>query len=606
MNQQKRKGYTPWKNGLAPLFILAILCFYGPGEVSAQGDLSFDSHNHQINANGSFQDYQIPSSGYKYLYLEARGADGGRRGSHWYTRGGGEGANIGATFTIGTGANQLAPGGFIRFVVGKAGENVGGDGVGGCSGGGGTGILYLPPGKPADLAEFWKLLIVAGGGGGAAGDCCLLKDSGGPGEIGTSGGRGGGMAIGEGTDGSSGRSDDGGGGGGAYSGSTHSGRGQTGFNPLPVGGRGGDDSQDGGFGFGGGGGGPTGTENGGGGGGGYSGGGGGTGSASQAGGGGGGGSYINEQFAVPGSSIKKRNGTTDNPKDGYALYRAAAGTLPPQAKQIRLSTHIDKCIDQLYGNTDNGATVGIWNCGATSPHQYWIYDGNFIRYGADLNKCIDLANGSTSNGAKIEIWDCQINNENTPHQQWVLDPGTGHFQLKANPAKCLTVDGSGNLANESKIQLWDCQTNNPNQAWLLAEKIILADQPDKCIDQLYGNLENGATVGIWNCGANSPHQFWVYDGNFIRYGADLNKCIDLANGDTSDGAKIQIWDCMINNENTPHQQWAFDPGTGNFRLKADPSKCLSLYGGYADNSNGNWLWLWECEKYFLNQTWIVE
>ena len=605
MKQQQSTRKPALLKWLSQLSFTFIFCCCWQLGLFAQSDLGFDNQSHQVNANGSYQDFIIPASAYKYLYLEARGADGGNRYSNHYNEGGGQGANIGATFSIGSGTNQLAPGGIIRFVIGKAGHGGSGDWFSGGGGGGGTGILYLPPLlEEDDDVSNWKLLVVAGGGGGAAGDCCSQKSSGRPAETGTAGGLGEHWSMGNGTDGHPGAGVDGGGGGGAYAGGEwdSSDHGDNGFNPLPVGGKGQAGSHDGGFGFGGGGAGMSEAfSSGGGGGGGYSGGGGPDGCRA----GGGGGSYINAAYADPASFYKKRNGTTTNPRDGYALYRAAAVPVPPQAKQIRLSTHIDKCIDLLYGNTDNGATVGIWDCGPNSPHQYWIYDGNFIRYGADLNKCIDLAGGNTSNGAKIEIWDCQINNENTPHQQWLLDPGTGHFQLKANPSKCLDLN-AGILDNGNKIQLWDCQTNNANQAWLLAKKITLASQPDKCIDQLYGNLDNGATVGIWNCGANSPHQFWVYDGNFIRYGADLNKCLDLSDGNTSNGAKVQIWDCQINNENTPHQQWVLEPGTGKIQLKADPSKCLDLYGAYVDNDNGNWLWIWDCMTYAVNQTWIVE
>ena len=597
MKRQQSKWELKPLNGSLHLSFIFIFCFYWQMGVYAQSNLSFDSHSHQLNANGSYQDFSIPASAYKYLYLEARGADGGHRWTTWYHRQGGAGATVAATFAIGTDNNQLAPGGTIRFVIGKGGESASSDAVAGSGGGGGTGILYLPPNVASNIAGNWKLLMVAGGGGGAAGDCCALKTSGQAGRIGDPG---------------DGKTKDG---GGLFEvKNDYKGRGGVAYHPLPEGGQGGKFSEmtltstpsnDGGFGFGGGGAGCSGcTAGNAGGGGGYSGGGEGSVDFDPI-GGEGGTSYINEPYAASGSIAKKDNGHAENPNDGYAAYRAAAVPVPPQAKQIRLSTHIDKCIDLLYGNTDNGATVGIWDCGTNSPHQYWIYDGNFIRYAMNLNKCLDLAGGNTSNGAKIEIWDCQINNENTPHQQWVLDPGTGHFQLKANPSKCLDLN-AGILDNGNKIQLWDCQTNNANQAWLPAKKIILASQPNKCIDQLYGNTDNGATVGIWNCGANSPHQFWVYDRNFIRYGADLNKCLDLANGDTSDGAKIQIWDCQINNENTPHQQWVLEPGTGKIRLKADPSKCLDLYGGYVDNDNGNWLWIWDCMTYAVNQTWIVE
>ncbi|MEO0650338.1 MAG: hypothetical protein AAFZ65_06640, partial [Planctomycetota bacterium] len=85
---------------------------------------------------------------------------------------GGHGAELEATFLVGTQPGELRPGGRLRFIVGDRGadgldlDDETGLGVvlersaaGG--GGGGTGVLYRAPG-----GTEWEPLLVAGGGGG--------------------------------------------------------------------------------------------------------------------------------------------------------------------------------------------------------------------------------------------------------------------------------------------------------------------------------------------------------------------------------------------------------------------------------------------------------
>ena len=71
---------------------------------------------------------------------------------------GGRGADVSGIFTIGTGAGELAPGGTLRFIVGGAGADVNADivflgllpvGRGASGGGGGSAVLYRPPGVTA-------------------------------------------------------------------------------------------------------------------------------------------------------------------------------------------------------------------------------------------------------------------------------------------------------------------------------------------------------------------------------------------------------------------------------------------------------------------------
>ena len=558
-NKALKRSFIPWIRSFSLSILLACLGYLG---LNAQSNLNLDGRSYQINANSSFQDFKIPGTAYKYLYLEARGGDGGRRGTSNYNKGGGEGANIGAEFTIGTGSNQLAPGGIIRFVVGHSGGSATDDGIN-------------------------------GGGGGAAGDCCA-GESGHPAEIETSGGYGGSMDYGIGTNGHPGLSITGGGGGGAFAGGTYDNdsddQGENGFNPLPIGGKGGQAGRPGGFGFGGGGSGHGSFPNtGGGGGGGYSGGGG-----ADFGYGGGGGSYINTSFAIGSSVYKKRNGTSTNPLNGYGVYISTNSNHFNQTHEFIHQNSKTKCIDLADSNAPNGGVVHLWDCNG-GENQKWRWDGNSIRSKVNYNKCLDLDHGNQSNGTRIQIWDCSVNN---PNQLWAVDLNTGQIKLKANPNKCIDLDG-GNTSNGTKIQIWDCYANSPNQKWARAYQIKLSSNPGKCIDLSAANTNNGNNIQIWDC-TNSHNQKWLFTTDQkIRSLVDPNKCLDLDSGNQGNGTRIQIWDCV----GTTNQQWQGD-ANGYFRLSANTNKCIDLSGG--NTNNGNQIQLWDCQGGNANQLWVLQ
>lgn len=274
----------------------------------------------------------------RYLYLEAKGGDGGAylRKDDSHSVGGGQGATISAVFPVGTADHQIPPGSELRAIIGDYGAQKSQAFIGrkGMGGGGGTGIVFRKPDTYPD--RDWHVLLVAGGGGGAFGDCCLISSEGMPGNTGIDGteGRGGNSSTDDFSPGSRP-----GIGGESTAKSTcatckikyHGGGGikpKTGSDPFPdnmayqkdqayIGGRyeGGDATKDiyGGYGFGGGGaGGPD-----GGGGGGYSGGGRGDGGK----GGGGGGSFVAEDYALAGTISKIKNGTTIDPENGYVNYQ---------------------------------------------------------------------------------------------------------------------------------------------------------------------------------------------------------------------------------------------------------------------------------------------
>lgn len=186
-----------------------------------------------INASGAYEDYTIPTGTEGLsLILYLRGADGGKRDYSVGTVKGGQGALATARFPIGYGANELNPGGTIRFIVGVRGNNNGdNNSFRGGGGGGGTGVLYTT--NPASTlvsvsissaSSRWILLGVAGGGGGASwkstGALTYCSDPGSPGnnsQAGTSAGNNSGGTNGAGGDYNGSTDIDGGAGGGYLS-----------------------------------------------------------------------------------------------------------------------------------------------------------------------------------------------------------------------------------------------------------------------------------------------------------------------------------------------------------------------------------------------------
>ena len=135
---------------------------------------------------------------------------------------GGEGATVNATFTVGTGVNDLQPGATLAFIIGQRGYSHGWtDFVKGGSGGSSSAVLYTESsdinsisGSPTTdwslRATRWVILGVAGGGGGAysegfLGGSTVCRDGLGA-ESGTSGGADGGGNYDGGTNGQGGES----------------------------------------------------------------------------------------------------------------------------------------------------------------------------------------------------------------------------------------------------------------------------------------------------------------------------------------------------------------------------------------------------------------
>jgi uncharacterized protein YrzB (UPF0473 family) len=320
------------------------------------GTLQTDGETYRFGyagGNEKYRDFTIPAShdpdtGFNQITFALRGGDGGRRRIQGIcTEPGGKGARVDVSFAIGDGEGEIEPGGTIRIVVGQQGGSLKASGLAGAGGGGGSAVLYLPPGVSGNGTctqgvvfdpfnqtvaapsrdwdtTCWILLAVAGGGGGAyAPGGCAQASSGKPGNAGESGTDGKGAVDNSnnsngGEDGRPGQNGESGAGGGGWKAYLQTQGDQSGYGGRLDGGEGGDSNNfkvKGGFGYGGGGSGSRAIfAYSGGGGGGFSGGGGG----GFANGGGGGGSFANS-FATF-KDKRDGNGTDKTPNNGYVSY----------------------------------------------------------------------------------------------------------------------------------------------------------------------------------------------------------------------------------------------------------------------------------------------
>lgn len=172
---------TKWGQPYLLVFFLNLLFWLNLAAQEAISQSGNDNkfyvsgQDYQLMYTGQARDFKVPAEAVgKYLFLEARGADGGRinyKTGSYKPGPGGQGATVSGYFKIGTAINEIPVGATIRVVVGSAGEghtNTGQIGKHSGGGGGGTGVIMLPGNLTPENAdpEDWKILLVGGGGGG--------------------------------------------------------------------------------------------------------------------------------------------------------------------------------------------------------------------------------------------------------------------------------------------------------------------------------------------------------------------------------------------------------------------------------------------------------
>ncbi|MCB9331078.1 MAG: ricin-type beta-trefoil lectin domain protein [Lewinellaceae bacterium] len=529
-----------------------------------------------IGATGMPEDFQVPwNSGYNYLTIYTEGGDGGKKDvPGGVTAKGGSGATIIGTYEIGTGANQIPPGSFLRVFVGKKGRTRTGGTTSGCSGGAGTGVFMKRYNETA-----WRLLQVAGGGGGAFSYCCSGAEDGRSAETGRDGGKGGGNNGGAGgTNGMDGEEKL-----GAYPGS-----GVFDYNCMWTGGDRNPtilpgepdndystydvfewDSHYITFGLGPGGDGDI----AGGGGGGYSGGGNGTGYH----GGGGGGSYLNTEHMAITNIVMIKNDPTMGTEDGFILYNFSNSAT---YKPIKFAYNTNKCIDDNGSGTSNGNNIQSWDCNGSNAQKWFFHPTDRTIHSAlDFNKCLDLSGGNTSNGANIQLWDCTSGNDN---QHWVYNGLFKTIHSSVNSGKCFDATNGSASTNNVNLQLWECNYSSNNMKWVIdgattvsnpanVKHIVPVLAPTSAVHSHTG-AESGSNIQLWTKDNINTAEQWYFDGWAIKMRDHQNLCIDLSQSNTTNGNNIQLYNC----NGTNAQKWLYDGMNRSIRSVVNPGKCMQI------------------------------
>jgi len=119
-----------------------------------------------------------------------------------------------------------------------------------------------------------------------------------------------------------------------------------------------------------------------------------------------------------------------------------------------------------------------------------------IRWMKHPTKCLDIA--GEGGGAQLQIWSCS--DEFPKKQRFIAPPpGTaGQIKWATHPELCL--DNS----KWNELQLWHCSRCSPEKSRFKISpdgkgRIVLADQPNKCMDIPTGFVRNGLKVQLWDC-----------------------------------------------------------------------------------------------------------
>jgi len=153
----------------------------------------------------------------------------------------------------------------------------------------------------------------------------------------------------------------------------------------------------------------------------------------------------------------------------------------------------------------------------------------------------------------------------------------------ADSNKCIDVRGGERKGN--KLQIWDCNGGeNQKFAWweISPHQIHLAAVSGECTDGVQGkccvddlgSLGKGSQLGVWDChiitatSNSGGNQDWGCDNqgdpcdkesgvikNWSMGPPVGQLCFDIPGGDLTNGNIVWLWDC----NGSPNQQWIFEP-----------------------------------------------
>lgn len=211
---------------------------------------------------------------------------------------------------------------------------------------------------------------------------------------------------------------------------------------------------------------------------------------------------------------------------------------------------------------------------------------------ASADDCLDAVNKYRGMAGKPPLQKCGASEEQTAQQQcswdashgfhnWVKTKGWSGTCTGMGEGQCEAETGAG---QDSAVKMY--YNEGPGGG----HYDIMMSTKNHCVAcGVSGNFythnfcpEGGSPAPAPPAPGPSPSG----GGSIKAWGT--SKCLDLPGGDTSNGNKLWLWEC----NGQQSQQWKFDAGTWHISPGADSSKCIDIPGG--DTTSGNILQIWDC------------
>lgn len=245
----------------------------------------------------------------------------------------------------------------------------------------------------------------------------------------------------------------------------------------------------------------------------------------------------------------------------------------------------DVCLDLPDGDTTNGNFVQLWACSGGSTQQ-WKFDDSSraLVYAADTTVCADA--GDMFYTRDLVVWQCN----GSPQQDMTYDQGAW-----LNNGNCFEAQSA---LPGGRVQVWKCDDARGQQGWTndYMNSMIYSNVPfalavwsttnGKCWDIPGSVFVQSQNVQVWDCGGGVDNQGWLWDGSRIRAAADLRICLDLPGGDTTNGNHLWLWQC----NGSPSQDWGYNSDAGSI-YSVNSDSCIDVLNSADDGDN---LMIWDC------------
>lgn len=237
-----------------------------------------------------------------------------------------------------------------------------------------------------------------------------------------------------------------------------------------------------------------------------------------------------------------------------------------------LVAFVNKCLDVVDGNKQNGAKLQIWDCFENNTNQRWTRQGNTLKW-MGTNKCLDLTDGKTTDGSDVQLWDCAAENDN---QKWAFNSivgGTvdggkadfdspvaiaadtaGYIASNLDPMSCIEHPKALEARDNYILQNYPCNYTATQSFTYTGEGSLKDIESGRCLtasSDVVSSKNNEIVVSMAPCEINNLKQQWDYFGGPWR-DRNSHMCLDLFQGDTRRDSRLRVSPCI----GSSSQSWA--------------------------------------------------